>query len=160
MKATLTSRDTNDCHDLMDDIITVGSPLEEHSSHDRDAPTLFWHAPCTLADGCEYLIPMVTTLEYDRGGYPLGLESWDGYDIDMFPEVQYLVIVEAFKEGDVVYERRRKDQRQLVEYAGKRKKEGKPLKTITFLKKSLDYSSGAGPMVELSIYVSKLRVSY
>jgi hypothetical protein len=58
---------------------------------------------------------MITTLEYDRGGYPLGLELWDGHDIDMFPKVQHLVIVGAFKEGDVAYDRRRKDQRQLVD---------------------------------------------
>jgi hypothetical protein len=77
---------------------------------------------------------MITTLEYDRGGYPLGLESWDGYDIDMFPEVQHLVIVGAFKEGDVAYERRRKDQRQLVEYVGKKKRDGKPLKTVVWKK--------------------------
>jgi hypothetical protein len=115
VKATLTSRDTNNCQDLMNFIITVGLPLEEHSSHDRDAPSLFWSAPCTLADGCKYLFPMITTLEYDRGGYPLGLELWDGHDIDMFPKVQHLVIVGAFKEGDVAYDRRRKDQRQLVD---------------------------------------------
>jgi hypothetical protein len=41
VKATLTSRDTNNYQDLMDFIITVGLPLEEYSSHDRDAPSLF-----------------------------------------------------------------------------------------------------------------------
>jgi hypothetical protein len=129
LKVVFTSAVDVDEEEPADCSLRSCGPRPEQSLQLGSAISLLWIADCVLSCEESMLIPMITTLEYDRGKDRLGLWSAGASNIHNFSGVKHVIIDGAFRASTEGAKHAAQDQQELVDYVLKRKQDGNPLQT-------------------------------
>jgi hypothetical protein len=132
LKVVFTSAVDDDDEESANCSLKSCGPLPDHSLQLGSAISLLWIADCVLSCEESMLIPMITTLMYDRGEDSLGLCSGGESNIHKFSGVKHVIIDRAFRASTKGAKYAAQDQQELVDYVLKRKQDGNPLQTLTF----------------------------
>jgi hypothetical protein len=130
LRAVFTIREGS--HDI-DCTLTAKSPAHGLEWNGKDEPSLSWISPCKLSAEEPTLMPMVTTLEFQRTEDCQGLWLQEqSFEPRIFTGVRHVVIKLATQNSGLCANFVEQDQQELLEYVQERMGEGTPLMSITF----------------------------